>query len=206
MRTPSNRTGIPALPVILLVALILFLGLALAPRAFEFRAWPEVARNEPIEELVDRPAEQAVEVPVARVDTRGRGDALAVRGRNPRGPAPARETRSGSLDAGAPRGASRRGRRSRGARPVTPSEPALVVEETPAPAPDVPLPVPEQEAQLVEVPSGEQVLRPEPEQIAPESVPEPLATDAAPALVDSVATPDDDAGRRPRRRGRGCDD
>jgi hypothetical protein len=176
MRAPSNRSGIPTLPIALLLAVILFLGLALAPRAFEFRAWPEPARYGAVEEIVDRPAEGVTEVPVARVKTGARKapDALAVRGRNPRRGEPARDARARRDDGrGRSRSRSRRsgrtGRDGRGA-----DAPAVVVEQPPAQEPAPPASAPEQPAQLAEAPQGDQVRRNDVAQLAEETLPEPL--------------------------------
>ena len=179
MPTPSNSSGLPTVPIIALLALILFLGFFVAPRAFEFRAWPEPTRPAPVEEIVSRTAEPAIEVPVARVKTGGDA-ALAVRGRNPRrgSAAPAREGRSAAREPGRTRGNA--ARRSRGPRKSpSPSAPQVVVDETPVPEPDAPVGPPEQPAQLAEVP--EQVLRPQAEQLVPEQTPEPLADTPLPS-------------------------
>jgi hypothetical protein len=167
MRAPSNRSGIPAVPVALLLGVILFVGLALAPRAFEFDAWPELSRQNAVEEIVARPAEQVIEVPVARVDARKRSrgsDALAVRGRNVRKGAPAREARDARGEARTPRGG--RGR-------TAPSVPPVVVEDPPAEAPEAAELPPEQPAQLAEGPTAG-VLRPEAEALPVEERPAPL--------------------------------
>lgn len=177
MRAPSNRSGVPATFVILLLALILFLGLALAPRAFEFRAWPEPSRHGAIQEIVERPADQVTEVPVARVKTRAdkAPDALAVRGRNPRKESRARHARGGRREGRAGTG-SRRGRSGRGAKGGDrgSSAPTVVVEQPAAPQPDLPEPAPEQPAQLAEVPQSEPVRRPDATEVLPEQLPTPL--------------------------------
>jgi hypothetical protein len=176
MRAPSNRNGIPTIRIVLLLAVILFLGLALAPRAFEFNAWPEPARHGAVEELVDRTAEEVTEVPVARVKTgtRKAPDALAVRGRNPRKSESAREVRARDG-----RGRSRsRGRRS-GRAGRGSDAPAVVVEQPSAPQPEAPAPAPAQPAQLAEAPQGEQVLRNDVAQVAEENLPEPLRHDGS---------------------------
>jgi hypothetical protein len=168
MRAPSNRSGIPATPVIVLVAVILFLGLSLGPRTFEFQAWPQPSRQGAIEAIVDRPAEPATEVPVARADVpKRKQSSLDVRGRNPRRRG---EARAGRRDARRSAGSRRGSRPDR--RP--PSVPPVVVEDPPAPQPDAPEPAPEQPAQLAEGPSTDQVLRPEVEEFPPEQRPAPL--------------------------------
>ena len=194
MPTPSNRSGIPTVPVVALLALILFLGLFVAPRAFEFRAWPEPARPGAVEEIVSRSAEPVVEVPVARVKTR-RDDTLAVRGRNPRKASPSRSGRAGDRE---PARAGRAGRRSRGSRsaPSAQSAPPSAVEEPPASEPVAPVNPPEQPAQLAEGPRSE-VLRLAAEVAAPRGqAPAPLAEVP---LVD-VPFPSEGKGHK----GRGC--
>jgi hypothetical protein len=170
MAAPSNRSGIPTAPVIILVTVILFLGLSLGPRTFEFRAWPEDSRQGATEALVDRPAATAIEVPVASAGVRKRKhESLDVRGRNPRKGGDAREARAGRearRSAGSRRG-PRRGDR-------TPSVPPAVVETPPAPQAEAPEPAPEQPAQLAEGPSNDQVLRPDAEELLPEQRPAPL--------------------------------
>ncbi|MEA2472497.1 MAG: hypothetical protein QOE06_412, partial [Thermoleophilaceae bacterium] len=85
MATPSNRTGIATLPMVVLVVVILFLGFVVAPRAFEFRAWPQPSRHDAIEAVVERPTPEAIEVRVARVNPRASTHGvLAVRGTNHR--------------------------------------------------------------------------------------------------------------------------
>lgn len=176
MPTPSNSSGLPTVPIVALLALILFLGFALAPRAFEFRAWPELSRPGAVQEIVSRPAAPAIEVPVARVKTRD-DDALAVRGRNSRrgSRAPAREGRAVTREPARPRAAAPRGSRGTRTTPPAPSNPVAVVEEGPVPEPIAPVNPPERPAQLAEVPVPEQVLRPAAERMAPEQTPEPLA-------------------------------
>ncbi|MDQ3935749.1 MAG: hypothetical protein M3340_14085, partial [Actinomycetota bacterium] len=79
MTTPRNRTSL-GLPVIGLLAVILFLGLILAPRAFQFRAWPEPARQIATEAMVQAPAEDAAEIHVAGVsEDRSRADGRTAR-------------------------------------------------------------------------------------------------------------------------------
>jgi hypothetical protein len=171
MRAPSNRSGIPTIRIALLLAVILFLGLALAPSAFEFDAWPEPASHDAVEELVDRPAEGVTEIPVARVKTGSRKapNALAVRGRNPRKGESAREARARD-GRGRTRSRGRRsGRAGRGS-----DAPDAVVEQPPDPQPEPPAPAPEQSAQLAEAPVGERVLRNDVAQVAEENLPEPL--------------------------------
>lgn len=205
MRTPSNRSGVPTLLVIAVPALILFLGFTLAPRAFEFRAWPEPSRPSVLDEIVARPAEPVMEVPVARVKTDG-GDSLAAGGRNPRrGNSP----REASLDS---RGSARAGRSSRGRSRrsrdggSSPSTPAVIIKETPAPQPAAPVTDPGQPAQLAEVPSNDQVMRPEPEELRPEQTPAPLRDHDAERDDDDWGDDDDDGrhdGRHSRGRGHG---
>jgi hypothetical protein len=156
MATPSNRTAVASLPMVVLVALILFIGLVLGPRAFEFRAWPEFSRHDAVEAIVDRPAPEVIEVRVARPEAgRHSSDALAVRGTRARGGRArgASADRSATLDARA----IRRG----GPRPPADRHHASppVVAESPAPAPVVPSPAPEQPAQLAAGPAPDPVLR-----------------------------------------------
>jgi hypothetical protein len=168
MTTPSKRTGIQGAHVVLLLALILFLGLALAPRTFEFRAWPEAARQDAIEEVVDRPVR---EVEVAGVERTARE---ARQGRPPAAEGSSRGRRRAARGA-APRERARSGRSSR--RRPAPEAPAAApdapVEEAPpaeTPAPEEP--APQQPAQLAEAPSADVVLRPEvEEQVAPDDPP-----------------------------------
>lgn len=174
MRTPSNRSGVPTLLVVAVPALILFLGFVLAPGAFEFRAWPEPSRPGAVDEIVEAPAERAVEVPVARVKTR-RGGPLSVRGESPRRSGPRAEGRANARGSESRRGSRRssaREQRDGGSRDGgnVVEGPVLVVEETPAPV----TPAPEQPAQLVEVPSTEQVARPDAAPLLPEHTPAPL--------------------------------
>jgi hypothetical protein len=201
MTTPSNPSGIPSLPVVGLLAVILFLGLALAPRAFEFRAWPEQSRQYAAEEVVDRPRPEATPIEVAGVhasDSR-RERALDVRGeRSSRAPVRADERRPS-------RGSRRAETRPRGGRSGRPAPaPAVpdVVIETPAPSrPEPAAPAPEQPAQLAEAPSNDQVLRPEAPEVAPEA---PAAPD-----FEVVGLDVDDAderkgcGRHRGNRGKG---
>ena len=172
MRTPSNAAGAHGLSVVLLLAVILFVGLALVPRAFEFRAWPQPARQDVAEEVVARSAAAATEVPVVRVRSAkrpGRSDALAVRGRKSR--------RRGS-DGGALAVRSDRG--SQASRVEAPSDggtpgqgagvpPVVVVEETPAPQPLAPVDEPDRSAQLAEIPEPDLVLRAGADRYAPQS-------------------------------------
>lgn len=199
MPAPSNRSGIPTAPVIILVAVILFLGLSLGPRTFEFRAWPEASRQGAIEALVDRPAEPATEVPVATASVRKRKpESLDVRGRNPRKQGDAREARAGRREARRS-AASRRGRSDR-----TPTVPPVVVESPPAAPTKTPEPAPEQPAQLVEAPPTEQVLRPDADELPPEQRPASLRD----LPYTSRGRGDDDRGGRgdDDRDGRGDDD
>lgn len=206
MRTPSNRSGVATLLVIAVPALILFLGFALAPRAFEFRAWPEPSRPGAVDEIVDAPAEPAVEVPVARVKTR-RGGPLSVRGESSRRSGP---RAGGRLDArgsesrrGSRRSSARESREDRNSRDGgnVVEGPVLVVEETPAPAPTAP--APEQPAQLVEVPSTEQVARPDAAPLLPEHTPAPLEDYDGERDDDRDDDRGDDHGERDDDRGDG---
>jgi hypothetical protein len=175
MRAPSNRSGIPTLPIVGLLGLILFLGFALAPAAFEFRAWPEPSRPVAIEEIVARPAQPVTEVPVVVRAKSKRADSLGVRGRSPRRPSEARlDSRGSATRGGSTRGHSRDARKGDGAPAVAPDDVVVVVEETPAPEPVAPVGEPEQPAQLAEVPSSDHVMRPEAEALPPAKTPEPL--------------------------------
>ncbi len=192
MTTPSNPSGIPSLPVVGLLAVILFLGLALAPRAFEFRTWPEQSRPYAIEEVVDRPRPEATPIEVAGVhDSSARRerplDVAGERAKPKRVRADERRTARGSRRA-------ERGRRGRGRQAPTPAVPDVVI-ETPAPSEPAPVPAaPEEPAQLAEAPSNDQVLRPE-------------APEATPQIPDFEVVDRGDADERegchPGHRGRG---
>ena len=165
MTTPSNPSGIPSLPVVGLLAVILFLGLALAPRAFEFRAWPEPPRQYATEEVVDRPAQDATPIEVAGVQrSRPAPDSSAAKAERPgrkRSRAEDRSARRSSRGSGSAR--------RRGGRAPDPVVPDVVI-ESPTPAPPIPAPAaPEEPAQLAEVPPTEQVLRPGAPEVAPET-------------------------------------
>jgi hypothetical protein len=196
MPTPSNPSGIPSLPVAGLLAVILFLGLALAPRAFEFRAWPEPTRHAAIEEVVDRPVAPVTEVQVAGVtaESSRREPGATERVERKRRP----ERRSARVSKVVPTPPQARegssGYHSRPA-PAAPAKPEIVV-ETPAPPKDVEEQPPAQPAQLAERPPVDQVLRPEPE---PEAfVPEVTSVND----FDLRAAGGDKGKRRDRGQGR----
>lgn len=198
MTTPSNPSGIPSLPVVGLLAVILFLGLALAPRAFEFRAWPEQSRQYATEEVVDRPLSDAPVVEVAGVERSHSRSAHADRVKGERADhTPARVDES-RVDRGSKRAASsRRGDRrpNRAPDPVVPD----VVIETPAPAQPDPAPVvPQEPAQLAEVPSTDQVLRPDAPEVTPEAPAAPAFEVVDLEVVDQVL----DEGERCDEHGR----
>jgi hypothetical protein len=168
MTPPSNQSGIPSLPVVGLLAVILFLGLVLAPRAFEFRAWPEFARPDAVEAVVDRPLPEVPRIEVAGVrasEARRGGTRNAVASGRSRARSPERATERRARRTGATRGGSSRRdgrryepRRNSGELPAEDS-PEVVVE---VPGPAAPsAPAPEQPAQLAEVPPADTVLRPE---------------------------------------------
>ena len=196
MTTPSNPSGIPSLPVVALLAVILFLGLALAPRAFEFRAWPEFVRPAAVEEVVDRPLPEVPRIEVAGVqaaDTRrgARGSRHAVvdaRGRG--GDAERAAEREGRRAERARRRASSRRGGSRGGSGQTQAQTPEFVVEVPAPAPAAPPSAPA--AQPAEVPPQGTVLRPE----------APAVPEQAPNSFD-LGNRDDDLDTRGRGRGRG---
>jgi hypothetical protein len=204
MPTPSNRSGIPAVPVVALLGLILFLGFALGPAAFEFRAWPVTAGPGVVEEIVARPDERVVEsTAVARVKG-ARDESLDARGRNRR---PGASARRSELDA---RGAARDSRAARRGRSGGPDgssrsqargnrdgDAVLVVEVPASPEPVAPVTQPEQPAQLAEVPPADSVMRPEPEALLPEATPVPLD----PYDPDSVPRPRDRQGDDDEVRG-----
>ncbi|HEX8051939.1 MAG TPA: hypothetical protein VF517_03040 [Thermoleophilaceae bacterium] len=150
--------------------MILFLGLALAPRAFEFRAWPEPSRHEAVEEVVDRPVAPVAEVHVAGVTARSSrrepGGSVRVERRRRPERAPARTPKAAPSRAGSRDNAA--GRSGRTA-PVAPQAPEIVV-ETPAPPAEVEEP-PAQPAQLADRAPVDPVLRPEPEAIVEEGSP-----------------------------------
>jgi hypothetical protein len=182
------------------LALILFLGLALAPRAFEFRAWPEQSRQYATEQVVDRPRAEVVEVAGVRESSRRPERAReATRERAGRDAVRVDERRA---ERRPPRGApSRRGDRRAPTAPA-PGTPDVVI-ETPAPAPPEPAPVaPEAPAQLAEVPPSDQVLRPDVPEVPPTAPAEPGFE-----VVDlSSGAPDVDGRKacgRPRQRGEG---
>jgi hypothetical protein len=219
MRTPSNRSGIPTVPVVALLGLILFLGLALAPAAFKFRTWPVPTRPDVLEEIVARPDERVVESPAAARVKSARDESLAARGSNGRGRASGTHAELDARGAAREPRAARRGRsagsdRSRRSRGNRADDAVLVVEVPASPAPPAPVDDPEQPAQLVEVPPADAVMRPEPEPVVPEQTPAPLA----PYDPDSVPAPkgrrsddgddwdgyaDDSDGERKGRHGRG---
>lgn len=166
MTPPSKRSGFPSLHFLLLLALMLFLGLALAPKTFEFRAWPEPARSVAIEEVVDRPVPAATEIEVASVRERDREkaperDSTADRGSS--------ERRSGeTAEVREDRARPDRGGRERKRDAEAPGPVEVVEEEPPAPdAPPVAEPAADQPAQLAEVPSTDPFLRPEADEHVP---------------------------------------
>jgi len=166
MRTPSNRTGVPGVPVVVLLALILFLGLALSPRAFEFRGWPEPARNDAIEEVVARPVPEAPRIEVAGLRPEVGDD-------DPGQPSTARRS---SLDrrrtevAHTPRRSARRDRSGRRGRPDRSAAAPDAAVDTPAAPSAQPGPDPQEPAQVAEVPATDTVLRPDPERYVPPPV------------------------------------
>jgi hypothetical protein len=197
MTTPSKRTGIPSASVVVLLAVILFLGLALAPKTFEFDAWPEPTRQEAIEEVVDRPVSLATEGEVTGL-RRATGAARRARAfardgrprerRTPETAGPRERARSG--------GSSGRGRAPGPAAPS--ARPAEVVEHVPAPdAPAPEQPAPEQNAQLAEIPPADTVLRPDVEEAAPEQPP------VRAFEVEDEAGEVDVRGHEPHGRGHG---
>jgi hypothetical protein len=198
--TPSNPSVIPSLPVVGLLAVILFLGLALAPRAFQFRAWPEPPRQYASEQVVDRPVSDAPRIEVAGVEARGtraerRGvepvagaERAAGRGRD-------EHSRAGDSKRA---GSGRRGGHS-SAPEAAPAVPDVVM-EVPAPAQPVPVtPVPEEPAQLAEVPSADQVLRPDAPVVVP-AVPPVRNVDLDENELDVVGVGGDDGDARNWRR------
>jgi hypothetical protein len=172
MATPSNRTGIATLPMVVLVVVILFLGFVVAPRAFEFRAWPQPSRHDAIEAVVERPAPEAIEVRVARVNPRASTHGvLAVRGTNHRAgsASAARVDRTSAVVAGRGPSRGRPGRRAHAAAPSLAAAPA------PTAAPQAPAAAPDKPAQLAGVPSsGPPVLRPDAGSLPAADVPAPL--------------------------------
>ena len=215
MRAPSNRSGISGTLLGASLATILFAGFALGPKAFEFKAWPEPARNYSVEDVVARSSDEVTEVPIVRVrrsERPRRGDAVGVRGRNSGGHGSPR----GDLNVRSDRPADRASR-GRPADPHTPSAPEptapIDVVEMPAPAePTAPVPEPDTPAQLAEVAVPAPVLRLEAEEFAMESRTEPRGEadlesdglfDEAGRLIDSLLPGDDrfdGSGRRHRNR------
>jgi hypothetical protein len=205
MPAPSNRTGIPATLVVLLLAAILLAGFVVGPRVFEFDAWPQPSRQDRVEEVVARSADEATEVPIVRVRrdprSRGRDDAVSVRGRNGRrrggSDRPELSVRSdGAREAAPHRDGGRAGARggSGGAPTETPAPDVVIVEDAPPARPDAPVGEPEQPTQLAELAEPQApVLRPDAEQVPETPLPAPDERDEsrivevdAGALIDEV--------------------
>ena len=172
---PSKRNAFPSLHFAALIALILFLGLALLPKAFEFRAWPVPSRHAAIEEVVDRPVPLATEVRVAGVHASSdeeRGGARGAAGEPRPGARRADETErvNGRSRRGGPRGSSVREERSRRSESPAPGV-VEVPEDAPLGDPPADEPAPEQPAKLAEVPQSDPVMRPEVGRYVPPAAP-----------------------------------
>lgn len=230
MPAPSNRTGIPAALVVALLAVVLLVGFGLGPHAFEFDAWPQPSREDKVEEVVARSAEEATEVPVVRVRDgerrRAREETLAVRGRDARrrgGPGrPELSVRSGGARDEARRGQRYAGR-GRGDKPAgetaTPVPDVVIVPDAPAPVPDVPVVEPEEPTRLAELAEPQSVLRPDAEAEPAAPLPKPRDGDGevgvaglvdldgdglledADRVLDSLLQGERDSGRRGRSHG-----
>jgi hypothetical protein len=138
MGTPSNKTLVPSISLIGLLTVILVVGLALAPGAFEFRAWPVAPDRGTFDAAVEQPSRPVAQVEVASLPVRRPG---AVKVRTPMRdrPASGHAARGGTRERGhdgGRRAAARRGSRRDGR--GTHSPPATRGPSTPAAGGDAP--------------------------------------------------------------------